>query len=198
MKQAQQKTEKHTNCISVNSSPFLTSSYANYQIVPYTSPKIQKITTIKKRSFKKLLHHLPSFKSMINIPILLIKSIPSLISSSFLILILYLFLSSVYILQKDISHKIVERRNAIKALVQQGSYNYYVNKCEPHQRVPALQKMCSKWECQMSRSIDSVEITRIVAEVVGEFLNSFVERIGVKTLVYGLVIFIVYLYFKRK
>lgn len=172
---------------------FLTSTYSNYQLVPYTPPTM----STKRRSIPHLFARIP-LKKILYAPVILIKAIPSIISTTFLLLLLYLFLTSIYIVQKDIQHRIMERRNAIESLVKTSKYNYFLNKCEPSQRVPALQKLCSKWECEMNRSVDSVEICRIVAEVLGEFVDSFVGRIGLKTLGYALVVFIVYLYMQRR
>lgn len=190
MSSSHYKKKTHPNHIS----PFLTSTYNNYQIVPYVS---QPISVKPKRSYRSYWASIP-FKKILLFPVVIIKGLPTIISSAFLLLMLYLFFTSVYILQKDVSHRIIERRNALKSLIEQSKINYNLNKCDPSTRVPALQKLCTKWECQMKRSVDSVEISRIVAQVLGEVLDAFVKSIGFKTLGYIIIIFIVYLYFRKR
>ena len=63
---------------------------------------------------------------------------------------------------------------------------YDINKCFPlSQRVPAIARQCSDWEACMQRDPAGVGRARVVAETIGEVINSFVEPISWKTLVSG-------------
>jgi hypothetical protein len=61
---------------------------------------------------------------------------------------------------------------------------YEINKCFPiSQRVPALAQHCADWESCMQRDPTGVGRAKVVAETIGEVINSFVEPISWKTLV---------------
>ncbi len=65
---------------------------------------------------------------------------------------------------------------------------YEINRCSPiSQRVPALARQCTEWELCMQRDPSLVGRGRVVAETIGEIVNSFVEPISWRTLVSGLI-----------
>ena len=64
------------------------------------------------------------------------------------------------------------------------AHRYEINKCFPlSQRVPALARQCADWELCMQKDPSGVGRARVVAETIGEVINSFVEPISWKTLV---------------
>jgi hypothetical protein len=65
---------------------------------------------------------------------------------------------------------------------------YELNRCSPiSQRVPALAQQCTEWELCMQRDPSLVGRGRVVAEIIGEIVDSFVEPISWKTLVSALI-----------
>lgn len=61
---------------------------------------------------------------------------------------------------------------------------YEINRCFPISgRVPAIEKQCTAWESCMQRDPAAVGRARVVAETIGEVINSFVEPISWKALV---------------
>ena len=61
---------------------------------------------------------------------------------------------------------------------------YELNHCIPiSQRAPILAQKCTEWELCMQRDPSAVGRARVVAETIGEVVDSFVEPISWKTLV---------------
>lgn len=64
------------------------------------------------------------------------------------------------------------------------SRQYTDNRCNPDQRVPAMQKVCMEWETCMSRDPSTTSRARLHAETIAEILNGFFGAISTKTYVF--------------
>lgn len=177
----------------------------NYnQIMPYVPPKKtdQKITIkkeIKKQNTRKILYYFKeTVRFMINLPNYLLHYANTIFNTILLLIFSYILISSILLLRKDIKDKIKIQKKAIEILIKKSTYNYHINKCEPNQRVPALQNLCSKWECDMNRSIDSVQVLKIIAEVIGDFIDTFVGKISYRSIIFGAIILVSYLIIRKR
>src|SRR5271169_4815983 len=65
------------------------------------------------------------------------------------------------------------------------SKEYLENRCAPNTRVPAMEKACVAWEKCMNRDPTVVGRARVSAETFAEIINSFIEPISYKTMVYS-------------
>lgn len=61
------------------------------------------------------------------------------------------------------------------------SRQYQENRCNPDQRVPAMEKVCMEWETCMSRDPSTTSRARLHAETIAEILNGFFGAISTKT-----------------
>ena len=61
------------------------------------------------------------------------------------------------------------------------SRQYQENRCNPDQRVPAMEKVCMEWEACMSRDPSTTSRARLHAETIAEILNGFFGAISTKT-----------------
>lgn len=161
------------------------------QIVPYKRPAPVKNTSFgrqiarKKETIKWIVRNAS-------------KTVRFVFHNMYKLILLYLLLSIVYMLHKDITARIEQRKKEIKALIKKSTYHYTVNKCHPDTRVPALQSLCSKWECEMNRNIESVEIINIFGRVVGDFIDTFVNKLSYKTIGSFAFFLIIYRMFRRR
>ena len=64
------------------------------------------------------------------------------------------------------------------------SKEYLENRCAPTTRVPAMEKACIAWEKCMNRDPTVVGRARVSAETFAEIINSFIEPISYKTMVF--------------
>lgn len=62
-------------------------------------------------------------------------------------------------------------------------HEYRENKCEPKDRVPAMESVCNNWEQCMKQDPTKVGRARVSAHTFAEILNSFIEPISVKAMV---------------
>ncbi|KAI8382454.1 Di-sulfide bridge nucleocytoplasmic transport domain-containing protein [Blakeslea trispora] len=66
-------------------------------------------------------------------------------------------------------------------------YQYDINRCAPHTRLPAVQNLCREWEQCMYRPM-YVSKSQILAETLASMLNAFVNTLSLKSLVYEILI----------
>lgn len=64
------------------------------------------------------------------------------------------------------------------------SRQYQENRCNPDQRVPAMEKVCMEWETCMSRDPSTTSRARLHAETIAEILNGFFGAISTKTYIF--------------
>lgn len=65
------------------------------------------------------------------------------------------------------------------------SKEYLENRCAPGTRVPAMEKACLAWEKCMNRDPTVVGRAKVSAETFAEIINSFIEPISYKTMVFS-------------
>ncbi|KAK9318413.1 Di-sulfide bridge nucleocytoplasmic transport domain-containing protein [Lipomyces starkeyi] len=112
-----------------------------------------------------------------------------LIFNVFLVLVmLYLIMSFVLMIRHDISRKIEEYANEATIKIEQCIKDYHVNGCMPGSRVPAIEDVCDAWHACMSRDANDVGRARVSAQTVAEIVNSFIEPISYKTMLFVLVL----------
>lgn len=106
-------------------------------------------------------------------------------NSSLVLLSLYLLSSFLYMLSSDVSERLTEYSLEYSQEIMHCSESYITNRCSPPElRVPALEKACRDWEFCMNRNPKIVGRTKVVAETVAETVNSFVEVISWRTMLF--------------
>ncbi|EEQ82206.1 hypothetical protein NCER_101114 [Vairimorpha ceranae BRL01] len=96
------------------------------------------------------------------------------------LLLMYLLIQLFFFLQKDIMHKINVKKFELQKLTETARKNFKINKCNKSTRVPALEKICSEWECIINTG--SIKYTSVLFEVLGDVCNGFIDRISWKSL----------------
>ncbi|QSZ37297.1 hypothetical protein DSL72_009391 [Monilinia vaccinii-corymbosi] len=66
---------------------------------------------------------------------------------------------------------------------------YAENRCEPSMRLPALETICNNWESCMTMDPNSVGRARISAKTFAEILDSFIQPISYKAMIFVALIF---------
>ncbi|ORY74141.1 Brl1/Brr6 domain-containing protein, partial [Protomyces lactucae-debilis] len=103
-----------------------------------------------------------------------------------LLILLYFLVSFILTIQSDVNKKVEEYSAEILSEISQCSKEYLENRCSPDQRVPAMQSACQAWERCMERDPQKVGRARVSAETFAEIVNSFIEPISYKTMVFVL------------
>ncbi len=99
----------------------------------------------------------------------------------------YWFASAI---QQDIDLKSEGFRREVMSEIQSCAREYTTNRCEPSERIPAMQKMCESWKNCMQQDPFTVARGKISAHTLAEIFNSFVEPISYKTMVFVCLILI--------
>lgn len=101
-------------------------------------------------------------------------------------IILYFLVSFITTIQADVNKKVEEYSAEILSEISVCSKDYLENRCSPDQRVPAMQMACQAWERCMERDPAKVGRARVSAETFAEIVNSLIEPISYKTMVFCL------------
>ncbi|OUM61052.1 hypothetical protein PIROE2DRAFT_13047 [Piromyces sp. E2] len=84
---------------------------------------------------------------------------------------------------RDLKNKAARHSSEILQQILECSNQYQINHCDPKERVPAMQKICSEWELCMNRRPDDVIMSEVVGETIAETLNQFIKPLEIKTVV---------------
>ncbi|KAL0227452.1 hypothetical protein RCL1_003596 [Eukaryota sp. TZLM3-RCL] len=109
-------------------------------------------------------------------------------------LLCIIFLATVFVLaiRGDISLRTSRSTEALLADIKNCAHEYQTNKCDEKPSSNVLQHLCQEWATCMNRDPSRVEITSISVKAVAEALNSFIEPISYKTMVFiALLVFII-------
>lgn len=102
--------------------------------------------------------------------------------------LLYFLVSFIWTIQADVNKKVEEYSAEILSEMSICSKEYLENRCSPDQRVPAMQMACQAWEKCMERDPALVGRARVSAETFAEIVNSLIEPISYKTMIFCLVL----------
>lgn len=103
----------------------------------------------------------------------------------FWILVAVYWVTSFYLtIQRDVQIKVEEQLTQIMSEIASCSKQYIENRCSPDLRVPAMEKVCIQWENCMKKDPSVVSRARLSAETLAEILNSFIDPISYKTMVW--------------
>lgn len=139
----------------------------------------------------------PFLANIATIPIVLIGYLHLVLNFVLIALICYAFIYILISVQRDIRHRITDRRTKIRQEISEAKGLYEINRCDPSSRVPAMEGLCNKWECVIKNGYGSIGYTRIIAEVFGDVIDGFVRKFSVRSsLVMGF-FFTVFLVFRR-
>lgn len=103
-------------------------------------------------------------------------------------ILLYFLVSFIMTIQADVNKKVEEYSAEILSEISICSKEYLENRCSPDQRVPAMQMACQAWERCMERDPAQVGRARVSAETFAEIVNSLIEPISYKTMIFCLVL----------
>jgi len=158
-----------------------TSDEAGHQHHPGNLPRLPKVPKPKKGilngSGSKWDHHFP----------VLVSSYLQLFFNIFIVVVvLYLLTSFLRTIQADVDTKV--RQSAQKRLseISECSSQFTANRCGTGYRVPAVEALCAKWEMCMSQDPDEVGRAKVSAQTFAEILNSLIEPISYKAMVWNL------------
>lgn len=107
---------------------------------------------------------------------------------SLVLFFLYLGVQFIVAIRRDVSERIDEYSVEILQEIAQCTQAYVTNRCEPGQRVPAMEAACGAWETCMNRDPKVVGRARVGAETFAEIINGFVDGISLKTMLFSTIV----------
>ncbi|KTW28031.1 hypothetical protein T552_01893 [Pneumocystis carinii B80] len=102
--------------------------------------------------------------------------------------LLYFVIAFVRTIQRDVDQKVDEYSAEILQEMSLCSKEYTENRCSPDHRVPAMERACAAWERCMNRDPTVVGRAKVSAETFAEIINSFIEPISYKTMIFCILI----------
>ena len=123
-----------------------------------------------KHGNRKLMQFIPRYLHFASLFLLLLLCV------SLLVLFLYTLKTDV---QQRLSALTLELRSEILGCAKA----YVDNNCDAATRIPMSEKACLAWEACMERDVVVVGKARVVAEILAEVINGFVDVISIKTMV---------------
>ncbi|KZT42744.1 hypothetical protein SISSUDRAFT_1040988 [Sistotremastrum suecicum HHB10207 ss-3] len=119
-----------------------------------------------------------------DLPYTLAKYTQFAFNISLLGLVLYLLVNFIITLQRDVQYRIAEESLDILQEIAHCTTSYKSNNCvDP---LPGLILSCAEWEACMARDPSIVGRTKLGAQLIAEVINSFVEPISWKALIFSL------------
>lgn len=97
--------------------------------------------------------------------------------------VLYIFGNIILTVRQDFRLKAEEHTEALHKEKLICTNNYIINHCGQNDRIPAIEDMCNEWAACMNRD-KVVAQAKVSAEAIAEIINSFVEPISYKTLIF--------------
>jgi hypothetical protein len=97
--------------------------------------------------------------------------------------ILYFFISFILTVRRDVEIKVDQQLSRIITEIAQCSKQYQENRCNPQERVPAMETACQAWEACMRRDPSLFGRAKLSAETFAEIVNGLIEPISYKTMV---------------
>jgi hypothetical protein len=113
--------------------------------------------------------------------------------SVFILLVSYLLLCTA----KDISYKISVKKLETKFLMEEAKKLYFLNKCDPTTRVPAMENQCNQWDHLTRHGFNGIKYTKIIFEMLADVLDGFVSKFKLKSLAVIVTFMGVYLVLNR-
>ncbi|EOB12003.1 Nucleus export protein BRR6 [Nosema bombycis CQ1] len=168
------------------------------EIVKYISKKrpcpIKECSDVIEHDTKQS-HKYNSLNFLLYLPRLLTNCLLIFFDIIFMLLVIYAVLQLFIFIQKDLMHKIKEKKMELNQIVEMAKKNYEINKCERSTRVPALESVCNKWECTINNG--SIGYTKVFFEVFGEVIDGFIRKFSVRSSIILIVFFVIYLKFRK-
>ncbi|KAL1940662.1 hypothetical protein VTO73DRAFT_8097 [Trametes versicolor] len=121
-----------------------------------------------------------------DMPYRLLGYVQVLFNASLAAIFIYLVLQFIFTVQHDVEHRVAEYSMDAVQEIAQCAMLYKTNLCAQN-AVPAMAHQCATWETCMHRDPSKIGRARISVEVLGEVLNSFVEPISWKALIFTVV-----------
>ncbi|CDO74815.1 hypothetical protein BN946_scf185001.g63 [Trametes cinnabarina] len=121
-----------------------------------------------------------------DLPYRLLGYVQVVFNASLVLIFLYLVLQFILTVQHDVEHRVSEYSMDIVQEIAQCALLHKTNLCAQN-AVPAMAQQCAAWELCMNRDPTKVGRARVSVEVIAEVVNSFVEPISWKTLIFTVV-----------
>ncbi|KAI0327985.1 hypothetical protein GY45DRAFT_1326923, partial [Cubamyces sp. BRFM 1775] len=121
-----------------------------------------------------------------DLPYRLLGYVQVVFNASLVLIFLYLVLQFILTVQHDVEHRVAEYSMDIVQEIAQCALLHKTNLCAQN-AVPAMAHQCAAWELCMNRDPTKVGRARVSVEVIAEVVNSFVEPISWKTLIFTIV-----------
>ena len=125
------------------------------------------------------------------VPLMITAYVQAIFNFLLMVGIVYAFYCFGWAVHQDIEMKAEEYRKEVASEISSCAREYETNRCDPNERIPAMQKTCEVWKNCMNQDPNVVARAKITAHTVAEILNSFIEPISYKTMIFFAMLIVV-------
>ncbi|KAH8101450.1 Di-sulfide bridge nucleocytoplasmic transport domain-containing protein [Cristinia sonorae] len=118
-------------------------------------------------------------------PYILLGYLQVFFNFSLILVCLYLLVLFIITVQRDVEHRVSEYSMDVVQDIAACAMHYKANLCETNP-IPALLHQCGLWRTCIDRDPSKIGKAKVVAEMIAEVVNGFVEPISWKTLFFTL------------
>lgn len=118
-----------------------------------------------------------------HLPILIMGYLQVAFNAILIAGILYFIVSFVLTVRRDVEIKVDQQLSRMISEIAQCSKQYRENRCDPKDRVPAMEATCQAWEACMHQDPSLFGRAKLSAETFAEIVNGLIEPISFKTMV---------------
>lgn len=136
-------------------------------------------------------------ESLIKANIILSAYINLFFNASVSIIIILLAVKGIVMIKNDINIRMVASTENQHARIKDCKKQYYLNRCSPKERVPAMEKQCREWEICMKQDPVKQEIGRIVLRLVSEGAEELISALSNRSIIVSIIALVCILRYRR-
>lgn len=97
------------------------------------------------------------------------------------LIVMILIVKGIVMIKNDINIRINMSTEKQIELIKESRRLYYLNKCTPGDRVPAMEKQCQAWEACMNQDPIKQEILKVVLRLISEGAEELMSALSIRT-----------------
>lgn len=161
-----------------------------FRTVCFSNPKKRKVDPVKEEKETRIVSTESPItavtpknmtEKMLKANYVISAYISLLLNTTFVLVFFLLIVKFICVIKGDIQVKLAHVLQANKIKVRECARQYYLNKCSPAERVPALEKQCAEWEVCMNQDPTKEEMTKVIFRVVSDSIEEFLAGISIRS-----------------
>lgn len=157
-----------------------------YEVATFSNPKKRKIAQVPAKKEEPLPVYVQPPKEgvlsqLIAAKFVLSEYVSLIFKTFFAILLILITIKFILAAKNDIKEKTLKSIESNRNKIEECRRNYKINRCNPEERVPALEAQCNEWEaCMLSNPLEN-EVTKVAFKIAGETFEAFFSSMSIRS-----------------